>query len=605
MKRYLFLKPGTVKREGQMRYTEELIEEIRSKNDILDVVSGYVHMQKKGGTYFGLCPFHNEKSGSFSVTPSKQMFYCFGCHTGGTVITFIQKYENYSFPEALQLLAERAGIDLPEQEYSQEEKARENKRKRMLEINKEAAKYYFFQLRQPQGEQGYKYLTGRGLTDDTIQKFGLGFANVSSNDLVRYLQSKGYDDQMIMDSGLGSFDEKYGLHDKFWNRVMYPIQDQNSRVIGFGGRVMGDAKPKYLNSQETMVFDKSRNLYGLNFARSSRTGDIILCEGYMDVIAMHQAGFTQACASLGTAFTSGQAMLVKRFAKKVYLAYDSDFAGVSAALKAIEILRAMDMNCRIINMEPYKDPDEFIKNLGKDEFQKRIDNAENGFFFELRMMERDYDLKEPDSRTSFIKRVAERLCIFEEEVERENYIVAVAEKYQIPVEQLRRLVASTAATGAGVRAVERPKSGIQSQASSQDMILKNQRILITWIGDEARVFDIVKKYITPDDFTDPLYAEVARQLYADLERGVFNPAAIVSTFDDADDQSAVASLFNTSLVLDDDGDKGQALHDIIYMVKKNSVENRAKSGAIDAEAITRQIADKQALEMLKKMKINY
>lgn len=591
-----------------MRYSDELIEEIRSKNDILDVVSGYVHMQKKGGTYFGLCPFHNEKSPSFSVTPSKQMFYCFGCGAGGTVVTFLQKYENYSFIEAIQALADRAGIQLPEGEYSREDKAREDKRKRMLEINKEAAKYYYYQLRQPQGEAGYRYLTGRGLTDETIKHFGLGFANITSDDLVKYLKSKGYDDQLIMDSGLGGYDEKYGLHDKFWNRVMYPIQDSNHRVIGFGGRVMGDAKPKYLNSQETMVFDKSRNLYGLNFARSSRADSIILCEGYMDVIALHQAGFTQAVANLGTAFTSGQALLLKRFAKKrVYLAHDSDMAGTKAKLRAIDILKQVDLSCRIINMEPYKDPDEFIKNLGAEEFQKRIDEAENSFFFELRVEEKEHDLKDPESRTAFTKKAAEMLCGFSEEVERENYIVAVADKYSIPVDQLRRLVISTAASGITSKATvsEKPKSGIQSKVTMQDMILKNQRILITWLGDEPRIFDIVKQYIGPEDFTDPVYAEVARQLFADLERGVFNPAAIVSTFDNEDDQSAVAALFNTNLILDDENDKGQALHDIIYTVKKSSVEARATSGNVDAESIKRQIADKQALENLRRATIKY
>lgn len=588
-----------------MRYTEELIEEVRSKNDILDVISGYVHMQKKGSTYFGLCPFHNEKSPSFSVSPNKQMFYCFGCQKGGNVFTFLQQYENYSFVEALQVLADRAGVTLPEGEYSAEEKSRETKRKRMLEINKEAAKYYYYQLRAPQGEAGFKYLTGRGLSEDTLKQFGLGFANVTSDDLVKYLKSKGYDDQIIIESGLGSFDERYGLHDKFWNRVMYPIQDSNHRVIGFGGRVMGDAKPKYLNSQETMVFDKSRNLYGLNFARSSREDYIILCEGYMDVIAMHQAGFNMAVASLGTAFTSGQATLVKRFAKRVYLAYDSDGAGTNAALKAIEILKAIDMSCRIINMQPYKDPDEFIKNLGKEEFQKRIDNAMNSFFFELMIMERDYDLKEPESRTQFTKRIAEKLCGFAEEVERENYIVAAADKYAIPQDQLRRLVVSTAARGVGSTVAQAPKSGIQSKVTTEDLIKRNERYLITWIGDEPRIYDIVKKYIDPEDFIDPIYQTVAKQLFEDLERGVLNPAAIISTFTDEEDQSVVAALFNTSLVLDNDNDKGQALHDIIYVVKKSAVDARAASDVIDAESIKRQIADKQALELLRRTNIEY
>ena len=361
------MEPGALQievREG-MYYPDELIEEVRMKNDIVDVISGYVRLQKKGANYFGLCPFHNEKSPSFSVSPGKQMYYCFGCGAGGNVYTFIQEYENYTFPEAVKMLADRAGVNLPEIEYSEEAKKAESKRSRLLEINKEAAKYFYFQLRARQGETGYRYLRDRQLSDETIKKFGLGFANKTSNDLVQYLRSKGYSPELIHEAGLCNVDEKHGMYDKFWNRVIFPIEDINHRVIGFGGRVMGDGTPKYLNSPETPIFDKSRNLYGLNFARTSRKGNIILCEGYMDVISMHQAGFDQAVASLGTAFTLGQASLLKRYTKEVLLSYDSDGAGVKAALRAIGILKEAGLTGKIISLEPYKDPVEFMKNLGK------------------------------------------------------------------------------------------------------------------------------------------------------------------------------------------------------------------------------------------------
>ena len=246
-----------------MYYPDELIEEVRLKNDIVDVVSGYVKIQKKGSSYFGLCPFHNEKSPSFSVSPGKQMFYCFGCGAGGNVFTFVMQYENASFQEAVKLLAERAGVSLPDLQEGEEARRRDSKRARLLEVNKEAARYFYYQLRSKAGQAGYAYLHKRQLSEETIKHFGLGFANVTSNDLVKYLKSKGYEDKLIIEAGLASYDERYGLHDKFWNRVMFPIQDSNHRVIGFGGRVMGDAKPKYLNSPETMVFDKSRNLYGI------------------------------------------------------------------------------------------------------------------------------------------------------------------------------------------------------------------------------------------------------------------------------------------------------------------------------------------------------
>ena len=288
-----------------MYYPDELVEEIRAKNDIVDVISGYVRIQKKGSNYMGLCPFHNEKSPSFSVSASKQIYHCFGCGAGGNVFTFLMNYENFTFQEAVKELADRAGVSLPEIEYSAQAKKEADKKAILLEINKEAAKYFYYQLRQEQGKIGYRYLSGRQLSEETIKKFGLGFANKTSNDLTLYLKKKGYTDEQIIQAGLATADERYGTHDKFWNRVIFPIMDINHRAIGFGGRVMGEGNPKYLNSPETPVFDKSRNLYGLNFARTARKNNIILCEGYMDVIALHQAGFNQAVASLGTAFTAG------------------------------------------------------------------------------------------------------------------------------------------------------------------------------------------------------------------------------------------------------------------------------------------------------------
>ncbi|MBR1692611.1 MAG: DNA primase, partial [Lachnospiraceae bacterium] len=362
-----------------MYYPEEVVEEIRTKNDIVDVISGYVRLQKKGSNYFGLCPFHNEKTSSFSVSPARQMYHCFGCGAGGNVFTFVMNYENYTFPEAIQMLGERAGVKLPEVEPDEEAKRKAGRRKRLLDANREAAKYYYYQLRMPKGQAGYQYLKRRELSDETIKAFGLGFSNKTSNDLYLYLKQKGFEDEILTAAGLISHNERMGMCDKFWNRVMFPIQDINHRVIGFGGRVMGDGEPKYLNSQETEIFDKSRNLYGLNFARSSRKGNLILCEGYMDVIAMHQAGFTQAVASLGTAFTSGQANLLRRYTDTVLLSYDSDGAGVKAALRAIEILKEAGLSAKMINLVPYKDPDEFIKAEGTEAFQKRIDEAENSF----------------------------------------------------------------------------------------------------------------------------------------------------------------------------------------------------------------------------------
>ena len=588
-----------------MFYPDELIEEVRSRNDIVDVISGYVHLQKKGANYFGLCPFHNEKSPSFSVSRSKQMYYCFGCGAGGNVFTFLMEYENDTFPEAVKVLADRAGISLPEADESEEAKREQSKRSRLLAINKEAAKYFYFQLRAKQGELGLNYLRERQLTDETIHRFGLGYANKTADDLVRYLKGKGYSEELIREAGLCNTDEKHGMYDKFWNRVMFPIEDINHRVIGFGGRVMGDGKPKYLNSPETPIFDKSRNLYGLNFARSSRKGNIILCEGYMDVIAMHQAGFNQAVASLGTAFTLGQAGLLKRYTKEVLLSYDSDGAGVKAALRAIGILKEAGLTGRVINLEPYKDPDEFIKNLGAEAFQERIDNAENSFLFEIRMLQREYDGNDPEKKTEFHRAVAKKLCEFPEEVERENYLEAVAEKYHIGFESLRKLVASTAASTGLARPVERPKSGIQKKSTPEDNVKKTQRLLLTWLAEEPQIYPKIAAFLSAEDFTEELYRKVADRLFENLARGEVNAAAIISMFPEEEEQREAAAIFNTSLVEPETKkEKEKALHDILVSVKRISYEYNSGRLGSDVEAINRVIAGKKALEELSKTHIS-
>ncbi len=588
-----------------MYYPDELIEEIRIKNDIVNVISGYVRLQKKGSNYFGLCPFHNEKSPSFSVSPGKQMYYCFGCGAGGNVITFLMEYENATFQEAVKILADRAGINLPEMEYNEEARKKESRRSRLLEINKEAARYYYYMLRNPRGKIGFQYLAGRQLSDETMKKFGLGYADGAASDLTAYLRSKGYGDDLLQESGLITFDEKRGVHDKFWNRVMFPIQDGNHRVIGFGGRVMGDGKPKYLNSPETMIFDKSRNLYGLNFARTSRKGNIILCEGYMDVIAMHQAGFTQAAASLGTAFTTGQASLLKRYTEEVLLAYDSDGAGTNAAMRAIGILRESGIRGKVIDMRPYKDPDEFMKNLGAEAFQERIDQAQNSFFFELSVLERDYQMDDPESKTAFHREIAKKLCSFEEEVERENYIESTAQKYHIGFENLRKLVSGYAAQTGLVRPVMRPKSTLSKKNTPEENAKKSQRLLLTWITEEPKLYQKIKPYIAASDFTDTLYQDVADRLFADLEQGVYQPAAIISAYEEEQEQRTVAEIFNTKLEeITTPQEREKAFHDILYAVKKNSFEYYSSRMGADMNAINQVISGKKALEELSKTHIS-
>ncbi len=593
-----------------MYYSEELIEEVRQKNDIVDVISGYVRLQKKGSNYMCCCPFHGEKTPSFSVNRGRQIYKCFGCGEGGNVLTFVMKYENCSFPEAMKILADKAGVTLPQAEYSEEARQKESRRKRLLEVNKEAAKFYYYQLRTERGAKAKEYLDKRRLSEETRKNFGLGYAPVRGGELLDYLHGKGYDDDLIRAVGLAKTDEKRGTTTQFWNRVMFPIQDIGGRVIGFGGRIMGDSDsgPKYLNSPETEIFDKSRNLYGMNYAKSTRTGNIILCEGYMDVISMHQAGFTQAVASLGTAFTPGQAGLIKKYTKDVLLAYDSDGAGVKAALRAIGILKSAGMSGRIINMSPYKDPDEFIKNLGREAFQERIDNAENSFMFEIRMLEREFNMEDPEQKTNFHNQIARKLCDFSEDVERENYIEAIADKYHIGFENLRKLVVNMAAkTGGYAVPVERPRSGVQSRNKNtpEESAKKVQRLFLTWLSDYPQLYPKIKNYITPEDFTVELYAKVAQRMFDDIEKGSLNPAGIINMFEDENEQSEAASLFTTKLPeLDNDTEKEKAFNDILLSVKKNSFDYYSAKSGVDITALGKVIEGRKALEELSKTHIS-
>jgi DNA primase len=533
------------------------------------------------------------------------MYHCFGCGVSGNVYTFVMQYENYSFPEAVKHLADRVGVELPKMEYSAEQKERESKRARLLEVNKEAAKFFYYQLRQPNGTIGLEYLKRRQLTEETMHKFGLGYAGRSGAGLVQYLRKKGFEDELIKEAGLATYSEKHGLVSQFWNRVMYPIQDINHRVIGFGGRVMGDADPKYLNSPETPIFDKRRNLYGLNFARTARSGNMILCEGYMDVIAMHQAGFTQAVASLGTAFTQEQANLIRRYTDTVLLAYDSDGAGVKAALRAIQILREAGLTAKVINMRPYKDPDEFMKNLGKDAFSERIEQAENSFFFEIRVLESQYDMRDPEAKTKFHREIAAKLCAFAEDVERENYLQAIAEKYFIGVENLRKLVLGYATKTGLAKPIERPKSGVQKKNDPQERALKSQRLLLTWVVDEPEVYEKIRKYISAEDFTEELYQKVASRLFSDLEAHTFQPASIISMFEEEEEQKLAAELFHTNLPkLETGQERSKAFRDIVFAVKKNSYEYHAARLGSDVSALNQVIAGKKALEELAKAHIS-
>lgn len=571
-----------------MYYPDELIDEVRSRNDIVSVIGSYIKLQKKGGSYMGLCPFHNEKTPSFSVNGAKQFYHCFGCGAGGNVFTFIMEYENYSFTEALKFLADRAGIKLPEQEQSAEAKKAADFKGRLLEVNKQAAIYFHHQFNTKEGKGAYEYLTGRGLADDTIKHFGLGYSNRFTDDLYRYLKKLGYEDEFLAQTGLISFDERLGGRDKFRDRVMFPIMDINHRVIGFGGRVMGNTGPeipKYLNSPETKLFEKSRNLYGLNYAKSTRKNQILICEGYMDVIALHQAGFTNAVAALGTAFTPFHANLLKRYTNEVLLTFDSDNAGVMAALRAIPILKEAGLTIKVIDMKPYKDPDEFIKAIGAEEYQKRIDSAKNSFFFEIDILQKDYDMSDPEQKTRFFNEMAKKLLNFTEELERNFYIDSMAKAYNIDSEQLRRLVNKLGSQI--VIGLNEPKDTrvevVKGRKPVEDGITKSQKLILTWLIDDVVLYEKIKGFLTPEDFTEGIYQEVARMVYEQYEKNHnVEPAKIISCFENKEEHSEVAALFSAAIRGEmDEAGRQKALNDTIMKLKENSLD-RLSQKAIES-----------------------
>lgn len=560
-----------------MLYGDDLKEEVRDRTDIVDMISGYVSLQKRGANYVGLCPFHNEKTPSFSVSREKQMYYCFGCHRGGDVFNFLEEYDHLTFPEALEELAGRAGIALPKQEMSREERRENDARLTLRDMNKQAAVYFHYLLKSKRGETAMTYLKDRGLSDEMIQRFGLGYADIYRDDLYQYLKKKGYDDYQLKDSSLVTIDSVKGSYDKFFNRVIFPIMDANQRVIGFGGRVMGDGEPKYLNSKETILFDKGRNLYGLNYARRSRESSLILCEGYMDVISLHQAGFTNAVAPLGTAFTINQAMLLKRYTKEIILSFDSDGAGVNAALRALPILRDVGLKGRVLSMKPYKDPDELLKAEGTEGYRERLKSAEAGRMFEYLTLHDQYDQQDPESRTEFINALAAKIAEIEEPLERETYGAAAANRFMISLEKLMRLVnkygRDRELKKANASYKKKPQTKESREAERKEEKRRPQRLLLTWLFEHPDSYAKIAPHISPSDFWEPLYHSVAILLFSQLEKGEKpSTTAILNTFDDLEDQREIAAIFNTHLkyaVSAEDQDK--ALTDVVRKVKLASI----------------------------------
>ena len=408
-----------------MAVPSEFIDELVARSDIVDVVSDYVRLTQKGGSYWGLCPFHGEKTASFHVVPDRQLYHCFGCGKGGGVISFVMEMENLPYLDALRLLAKRANLEFPEGDVDETARRR---RGRLLALNKEAARYFHSQLWSPIGEEGLNYLRRRGLSKGTLTRFGLGYAPESWDSLINTMTQKGFSKSDLLEAGLAVSNKKGGIYDRFRDRVMFPLIDLRGDVIGFGGRVLGDGTPKYLNSPDTPVFNKSRNLFALNLAKSTKLGRIVLTEGYMDTISLYQAGFDCAVASLGTSLTADHAKLLSRFTKEVVICYDSDQAGVQAADRAIPLLEKTGLKVRVLRVTGAKDPDEYIKTYGPEAFGRLLDRSENYMEYNLDQLESKYDLNDPVQKAEYARAAAEMLARLDSPVEQEVFAAQVSQR---------------------------------------------------------------------------------------------------------------------------------------------------------------------------------
>ena len=417
-----------------MAFSEDFLQELASRNDIVDVVGSYVRLTKKSGSnLFGLCPFHSEKTPSFSVAPDKQIYHCFGCGKGGSVISFIMEIENLSFPDAVAFLARRAGMPMP----AEEQDAASKKRSRMLSLNREAARFFHQALKEPSGAPAREYLARRQLTGKTVTNFGLGFAPDTWDSLTRAMKSLGYTEQELFDAGLVRHGKKGGVYDTFRNRLMFPVIDVRGNVIGFSGRILGDGEPKYMNSPETLVFSKSHNLFALNLAKKSKAGYILLAEGNVDVASLHQAGFDSAVASLGTSLTPEQARLHSRYTNEIVIAYDSDGAGQKASQRAITLLEKLDLRVRVLRMEGAKDPDEYLKKFGADAFRNLLEASENHIDYRLASIRQKYDLAVDEQKVAFLREACDMVAALPDKIKREVYAMRLNEMSGISVDAVK------------------------------------------------------------------------------------------------------------------------------------------------------------------------
>ena len=502
-------------------YTDDIIEEVRINNDIVDVVSEYVKLERKGKDYFGLCPFHKEKTPSFSVVPPKQIFYCFGCGKGGNVIHFIMNCENLDFIEAVKLLADRAKIQLPEGDSSEEQEKAKLKHE-VIRINTEAARFYFNNLNSKQGEKARKYLKDRSLSEQTVRRFGLGYSNEEWDSLYKYLLDKGFNEDVLLKSGLILPGKNGGFYDRFRGRILFPIFDIRGNVIGFGGRVIDNSLPKYINSPETPVYSKGRNLYALNLAKNSGQNRLLIVEGYMDVISLHQCGIINTVASLGTALTESQGRILKKYAEEIIISYDADTAGQAATLRGLDLLNDLGCRVRVLIIPQGKDPDEYIRKNGADALRELIDKSLTLLEYKVTFLKKQIDTSTIEGKISFLNKLSELLVKVDNSIEREMYIKKLAKEYEISEESIysevykrtkpRNNFRNTAANPAD-NAKNTGKSGDEAAGS----VVHDERMLLAMICIDNSVYKAVKGRISADDITNEQNRKIAEDVFSRME----------------------------------------------------------------------------------------
>lgn len=586
-----------------MYYPEEIIDEVRMQNDIVDVISEYIVLTKKGNSHFGLCPFHNEKTPSFSVSSEKQMYYCFGCGVGGNVITFIMEKENYSFVETIQLLAQKRNILLPKAQYSETVKKEIQKKQILLDMHRDAARYFYFTLQEEGNGNVKEYLNKRNINPDVQKKFGLGYANINYNSLYKYLKSKNYDEELMIQSGLINKGKRgKNAYDRFNDRLMFPIFDVHGKIIAFGGRVLDQSQPRYLNSPDTTLFDKSTNLYGLNYARVARKKELFIVEGYMDVIAMHQAGFNNSVASLGTAFTSGHAKLLKRYVNDVILLYDSDEAGVRAALRAIPILQAENIKVRVLQLPDKKDPDDYIQENGAEAMAEKAHNAVGAVTFQIRIIKEKYNVENIEQRIRFIDEVAMLIAGLESAVEQEIYIQQISMEYSIDSDalktEIRKKMSYKAQNKKPITISRKDSSTLSTANHKKDEYFKIQAELFQLMCLYPKVLNKVKNHLSPEELMDPFFKKLLDLMYKKQVNGyIENSSQFSNYFDSIQDQNKIANIFLAHKKYENDEMINKAVNDTLKKIKLRAIEEQLKT-TTDVRKLQKLLQSKKELDKL-------